>query len=64
MTIRSEPVADGSDDWDVAVAMLVKHLPYLTARARTAFGRAAEACNISQPLFPQPLVSFEGELGV
>ena len=45
--------------------MLVKHLSYLTALARERhFGRAAEACNISQPALSAALRQLEAELGV
>ncbi len=45
--------------------MLVKHLSYLTALARERhFGRAAEACNISQPALSAALRQLESELGV
>jgi DNA-binding transcriptional LysR family regulator len=45
--------------------MLVKHLSYLTALARERhFGRAAEACNISQPALSTALRQLEAELGV
>lgn len=45
--------------------MLVKHLTYLTALARERhFGRAAEACGISQPALSAAIRQIEGELGV
>jgi DNA-binding transcriptional LysR family regulator len=45
--------------------MLVKHLSYLTALARERhFGRAAEACGISQPALSAAIRQIEGELGV
>ncbi len=45
--------------------MLVKQLGYLTALARLRhFGRAAEACGISQPALSAALRQIEAELGV
>src|SRR5512147_2729885 len=45
--------------------MLVKHLTYLTALARERhFGRAAEACGISQPALSSAIRQIEAELGV
>src|SRR3954451_4164047 len=45
--------------------MLVKHLTYLTALARERhFGRAAEACGVSQPALSAAIRQIEGELGV
>jgi DNA-binding transcriptional LysR family regulator len=45
--------------------MLVKHLAYLTALARERhFGRAAEACGISQPALSAAIRQIEAELGV
>jgi len=45
--------------------MLVKHLTYLIALARERhFGRAAEACGVSQPALSAAIRQIEGELGV
>jgi DNA-binding transcriptional LysR family regulator len=45
--------------------MLVKHLTYLIALARERhFGRAAEACGISQPALSAAIRQIEGEFGV
>jgi DNA-binding transcriptional LysR family regulator len=45
--------------------MLVKHLSYLIALARERhFGRAAEACGISQPALSAAIRQMEGEFGV
>jgi DNA-binding transcriptional LysR family regulator len=45
--------------------MLLKHLAYLTALARERhFGRAAEACGVSQPALSAGIQQIEAELGV
>ncbi len=46
-------------------AMILKHLQYLIALAEHAhFGRAAEACHVSQPTLSMALKQMEDELGV
>lgn len=45
--------------------MILKHLQYLIALAEHAhFGRAAEACHVSQPTLSMALKQMEDELGV
>src|ERR1700742_175841 len=45
--------------------MLIRQLTYLVALAKEQhFGRAAEACNVSQPALSGAIRSIEKELGV